>query len=225
MLRPNDARTGELFTVSEVARHAGTTASTVKNWFCGDEIRGVPPLFAERPREPGAEIWLCFLELVEVIVARRFRGHGVSVDQLQRTRQHAREEWRVEFPLAERRLKLLGGRVLDAPGEAIDLDWPASQPALSGFAEFATEVFEYDADPVDIDAPAWAQRFFPAGVMAPLMVDPRFAGGAVTFLNRGLTLETIVGRWKAKESIAFIASDFGLDEPDVEAALRFALAS
>lgn len=224
MRQPDDTRTGQLFSVSETARHAGTSPATVKNWLYGDQARGVEPLFSERSQEKDSETWLSFLELVEIIVARRFREHGVSIDQLRRTRQHARARWQVEYPLAERRLRLLGGRVLDTPGEAIDLDWPATQPALPILANHATEVFEYDtlADP-NQDA-AWASRFYPAGRSVPLMVDPRFAGGAVTFLNRGLTLQTVVERWRSSEPISFIASDFGLEEQDVEAALRYALA-
>lgn len=122
-------------------------------------------------------------------------------------------------------MRLLGGRVLHSPGEAIDLDWPASQPALPKFAAYATEVFEYDTLEHSNQDAAWATRFYPAGTSGPLMVDPRFAGGAVTFVNRGLLLETIVGRWRAKESIAFIASDFGLTEEEVEAALQYAMSS
>lgn len=222
MLEPIGAQTWELFTVTEAARHAGTSAATVRSWLCGDEIRGAQPLFPERPREPGSEIWLSFLELVEVIVARRFRAHGVSIEQLGRTRQHARGKWLVEYPLAERRLKLLGGRVLDALGEAIDLKWPASQPALPMLASYATEVFEYDIlDDADLDA-AWASRFYPAGVNGPLMVDPNFAGGAVTFQNRGVTLDTVLSRRKAREPIEFIADDLKLNIADIEAALHYA---
>ena len=130
----------------------------------------------------------------------------------------------MEHPFAERRLRLLGGRVLHTPGEAIDLEWPASQPALPKLANYATEVFEYDTlDGPSQDA-AWASRFYPAGRSVPLMVDPGFAGGSVTFLNRGLTLQAVVERWQSAEPISFIASDFGLEEQDVEAALRYALA-
>ena len=128
----------------------------------------------------------------------------------------------MEFPLAERRLKLLGGRVLDAPGEAIDLAWPASQPALPELAAYATEVFEYDTlDDPNQDA-AWATRFYPAGIKGPLMVDPNFAGGEVTFQNRGVTLATVLNRRKADESIEFIADDLKLEFSDVEAALQYA---
>ncbi len=225
MRKPDDARTRALYTVGEAAKHAGTNPSTVKLWLCGDESRGIPPLFTERRCEPQTELWLCFLELVEVIVARRFREHHVSVDQLRQAREYARKTWRVEYPLAECHLHLLGGRVVDKHRGAIDVEWPAAQPPLPEFAAYATEVFEYDTLGNPNQDAAWATRFYPAGIDGPLMVDPRFAGGAVTFQNRGVTLETIVSRWRSKESIAFIASDFSLTETDVEAALQFALAS
>ena len=192
-------------------------------WFCGSETS--PALFSDRQRQTAETIHLSFLELVEVIVARRFRQHGVSVEQLHQSRESARKRWRVEYPFAERRLKLLGGRVLDPEGTAIDIEWPSTQPALPKLAKFATQVFDYEElDRGDASA-AWAQRFFPAGESAPLVVDPRFAGGAVTFINRSLLLDTVVQRWRAEEPIAFIAADFGLEEASVEAALRYALAA
>ncbi len=225
MNEPSDARTKSLFSIAEAAAHAGTNNATVRNWFCGDEQRGIEPLFPDRIRSRNSEIWLSFLELVEVIVARRFRKHRVTIEQLRQARKHARTRWGVECPLAERRLRLLGGRVLDFPGGAIDLDWPTSQPALPKFASYATEVFEYDMLEHSNQDAEWATRFYPAGSDGPLMVDPRFAGGAVTFVNRSLLLDTIVGRWRAEESISFIASDFGLKKEDVEAALRYASSS
>lgn len=138
------------------------------------------------------------------------------------TRQHARKRWQVEYPLAERRLQLLGGRVLDDPGLAIDLDWPSSQPALPMLAAFATEVFEYDTLEEPHHDAAWATRFYPAGPQGPLMVDPQFASGAVTFVNRGVTLETVIGRRKAGEPVDFIADDLRLVPSGVQDALQFA---
>ena len=220
---PDDARTAPLYSPAEAARLAGTTTATVLRWFCGSETS--PALFSDRQRQTAEAIHLSFLELVEVIVVRRFRQHGVSVEQLHQSRESARKRWQVEYPFAERRLKLLGGRVLDPEGIAIDIEWPSTQPALPKLAKFATQVFDYEElDRGDASA-AWAQRFFPAGESAPLVVDPRFAGGAVTFINRGLLLDTVVQRWRAEEPIAFIAADFGLEEASVEAALRYALAA
>ena len=222
MNSPDDTRTRLLYTSAEAARLAGTAPATVTRWFCGRD--GEPPLFTDRRRPADERFHLSFLELVELIVAHRFRKHGISVEQLRQSREFALKHWQVEYPFAERRVKLLGGRVFDPDGIAIDLEWPATQPALPKFAELATQVFDYE-ELGDDAAAAWAQRFFPAGDNAPLMIDPRFAGGSVTFLNRGLLLETVVKRWLAKESIAFIASDFDLKESDVEAALRYAHAA
>lgn len=220
---PNDARTAPLYSPAEAARLAGTTPATVLRWFCGSETS--PALFSDRQRQSLETFHLSFLELVEAIVARRFRQHGVSVEQLQQSRESARKHWQVEYPFAERRLKLLGGRVLAPEGAAIDIEWPSTQPALPKLAKLATQVFDYEElDQGDARA-AWVQRFFPAGESAPLVIDPRFAGGSVTFLNRGLLLDTVVQRWQAEESIAFIAADFGLEEASVEAALRYALAA
>lgn len=222
MSAPKDVRIWELFSVAEAARHAATSPATVRNWLCGNPATGLAALFDDRNRDRNSEVWLSFLELVEVIVARRFRAHGVSVSQLKRSRESLRLRWDVEFPFAERRLKLLGGRVIDPPVGAIDLAWPASQPALPKLASYATELFEYDSLEQPNQDAAWATRFYPAGLNGPLMVDPHYASGAVTFVNRGVTLETVVGRRRGGETLDFIADDLGLEAADVGAALQFA---
>ena len=222
MRSPDDARTTSLYTTAEAARLAETTTATVVRWFRGH--RAAPPLFADR-RPDQATFHLSFLELVELIVARRLRACGLSVEQLRQSREFARERWGVEHPFAELRLNTLGCDDSNASSPVHDDEWPTSLPPLPKFSALVTQAIEYDDCAQDAAAGTWARRLFPAGDSAPLMIDPRFAGGAVTFLNRGLLLETIVNRWRADESIAFIASDFDLDESDVEAALRYALAA
>lgn len=219
MRSPDATRATPLYTAAEAARLANTTPATVARWFRGQPAS--PPLFAERRRQDEA-LRLSFLELIELVVARRLRSCGLSVEQLRQSREFARESWSVEHPFAELRLSMLGCQDAEPGGDA---QWPAALPPLPKFAEFATQALEYDDCTPDAAEGAWARRFFPAGDSAPLMVDPRFAGGSVTFLNRGLLLDTVVKRWRADESIAFIAADFELDESAVEAALRYALAA
>ncbi len=111
---------------------------------------------------------------------------------------------------------------MDLGIEGVDVEYPATQPAFPELALFATEVFEYDSLESSVHDAAWAIRFYPAGAQGPLMVDPRFAGGAVTFLERGVTLENVISRWNANEPIDFIASDLQLDPANVSAALQYA---
>ena len=219
MRSPDDARTRPLFTPADAARLARTSPAAVRAWFCGNAKQGDAPLFEDRVRQADEQLWLSFLEVVEVIVARQFRSHRVTIAQLRSARHYAKTEWDVAFPLAERRLKLLGGRVVDPElnGTAIDAGWPALQPALPELADFANSVFDYDAD-----KPSWAYRFFPAGRKTPLVVDPRYAGGQIAFPNRRLRLIDVVERQQAGEDVEFIAEDFALDPADVEAALQFA---
>ena len=219
MRSPDAARATPLYTAAEAARLADTTPATVARWFRGQPASA--PLFAERRRQDGA-LRLSFLELVELVVARRLRSCGLSVEQLRQSREFAREDWGVEHPFAELRLSMLGCQDAESSGGA---QWPTALPPLPKFAEFATQALQYDDCASDTAEGAWARRFFPAGDSAPLMVDPQFAGGSITFLNRGLLLDTVVKRWRADESIAFIAADFELDESAVEAALRYALAA
>ena len=68
-----------------------------------------------------------------------------------------------------------------------------------------------------------AARWYPAGKMVPIVVDPQFSSGAPTIPGRGVTVGTIYRRWKDGDlSMDFIAQDFQLERDQVEYACKYA---
>ncbi len=71
----------------------------------------------------------------------------------------------------------------------------------------------------------WARRIHPFGRAVPLMVDPRFAGGQITVIDRGVTADAIRSRLQHSYSVEYIADDLGLNQQIVRQAAEFLTAA
>ena len=67
-----------------------------------------------------------------------------------------------------------------------------------------------------------AARWFPVGKDIPIVVDPRISAGIPVIFGRGVSIEAIRKRFKARHRIEFIARDLALEPDVVETALQYA---
>ena len=215
----NGWRTESMYSFAEAAHLAGVSTTTVKNWLFGYTVDGreVPPLFASTHRD-----MVSFLQMIEIMVAGRFRksGNRVSFKKVRVAHATAQQTWGVEHPFAHMTLEALGGHIvhflkgsggvnsfpaLDAPGQ-----W-----TLPGLLRGETvEQIEYHDE--------LAARWFPAGKSVPIVVDPRLSAGLPVIKGRGVTVQAIHKRFKSGLRIDFIARDFQMDPLLVETALQYA---
>jgi len=71
-----------------------------------------------------------------------------------------------------------------------------------------------------------AARWFPLGQDAPIVVDPRFAGGRPVIRGSGVTVDIVRKRFfDGDQTIDFIARDLSLERNDVEEVIRYARAA
>ena len=213
-------RTGRAYSVAEVATLAGTTSATVRRWLKGYAAPGhhMEPVFG-----PGHEddSRVSFLELIEFVVAMRFRkDENVSLERVRRAHAYARRVWLVPFPFATMRFKVFGGHLMHefeeaepGPGHlAFDME---GQWALPGFVQ---EVLVS----VDFDSAEYAERWYPYGKDRGVVIDPHFAAGRPVIEGTRTTVRAIRERWQAGETIRTLARDYGLTTSTVEDALRLA---
>ena len=104
----NGWRTEPMYSFSEAAHLARVSTTTVRNWLWG--FRERPPIFgAQRDLGP----MVSFLQLIEIIVARRFRmAAKVPFERVLRTYKNAQNLFQLEYPFAHLRLEALGGHIL-----------------------------------------------------------------------------------------------------------------
>jgi uncharacterized protein (DUF433 family) len=216
----NGYRTHALYTFTEAAHLAGVSTNTVKNWLFGytTERGDVPPLF--KPAIEKKDAMVSFLQLVELVVAARFRkAEHVPFETVRRAYQNAQQRWTLEYPFAHLRLEAIGGHIVhrlreEKPGTSVQSIDAPEQWTIPGFLLDTIAQFQYELDLVS--------RWYPVGKQVPIVVDPKISTGLPTIVDRGVTIGALQKRWKAGWKIDFIARDFDLETDTVEEALQYA---
>ena len=129
------------------------------------------------------------------------------------------QKWLGKYPFAHMILKTDGANVLanyeeEHPKASLMAMNKRGQLTLPQEVIQALELFEYEA--------AFAARWFPAGRHVPIVIDPRYSAGQPSIPDRRLPINILYNRWKAGESMKYIASDYALPKNVVEEALRYA---
>jgi uncharacterized protein (DUF433 family) len=221
-------RTGGAHTIAETARLAGTSYQNVRRWVTGYESPGhrMEPVFGAqsqhaRDHEP---LMVSFLQLLEIVVAAKFRGVGsertpVSLERIRQAHSYARSQLGLEYPFAHLRLRQEGGHILH--------DFDEQEPGrgslvLSAGGQWVLpDVVLEEFDEIDFDG-NYAEKWFPFGRSVSIVLNPRIAGGGLTFDETGVTVHTIHGRFKAGETIAHLARNYSLKPSAIERALQYA---
>ena len=197
------------YQVSEAARYAGTTTTTITNW----QKKVVSP------RE--ARSALSYLQLIEVGVVAAMRESGVKLDAIRDARKYLAEKFNSDFPFAEYRFKTNGKRlfvssdqlVSDGDKEKLVVVNQGGQLAWNEILRRLLHEFEYDDDLGKVSV--WKVD----GSDSPIRIDPRIAFGAPQV--KGTPTWVLRDRWNSGESVSDIADDYSLHADLVLAALRF----
>jgi len=217
-IEQNGWRTDFLYTIAEAAHLAHVSPITIRRWFYGyqTDSHDILPMLGEQEKKPQVS----FLQLIEIIVAGKFRKNKVTPARIRSAHDFAQKEWGIQYPFASLKLEPLGGHILhrfeeEKPGVSLTtLDTKLQQWTMPGLVIETIHNFDYEFELV--------ARWYPLGKAIPIVVDPKISAGMPTIINRRVTVETIYRRFKARYSIPFIASDLKLKREEVEEALRYA---
>ena len=219
-----------MYTFYDAARLAQVAPGTVRNWLFGHEAqdRSRPPLF-QADREQGAMV--SFLQLVEIVVAARFRkAERKSFAMVRQTYETARRMYDIDYPFAHLRLEVIGGHIVhelrrgvpyrdlqhsdEVPVTLQALDVP-KQHTLPGLVQEIHDQLDWIED--------LASRWYPMGKDIPTTVDPQMSAGMPTIYGSGITVKTLYRRWKhGGLPIDFIARDYQMPTEQVEVVCRYA---
>ena len=224
-------RTGDAYTVRQAAIYVGTSPATIRRWLTGydHQSRHMEPVFRDKARAAGEVPTLSFLDLAEIAVAVTFTQHGGKLEKVRAARRRALNDYPdLLYPFASLRLKQIGGEILhvvdeELGGKALALSLGGLEGEQYVLPQFVAEALDlFDFDPLD----QMATRWFPAGKDVPVVIDPRVAGGRLSVVGYGVTVETIHRRFfTANQEIQFIADDFELEPRTIEEIIRLAPAA
>ena len=201
------------YTAAEAARYAKAKPQTVGYWFRRGETTG--------PALPGRKAGerLNYFEAVEVAFVAAFRGYGVRLRNLREARAYFQRLLQTEYPFAAERFYTEGTRILREWGDLQGLSEfsevvigdEQGQLAWAGLLGEKFETFDYEDD--------LALRWHVAGRSSPVQIDPRISFGSPCV--RGIPTWAMRGRKQAGESIEEISEDFGLEDNEVIAGVKF----
>ncbi len=215
------------YRASEVAQVLALPPGTVKAWCFGHDYRhktdGSRKLFV-RVIEPAApdDKLLSFANLCEVhVLAAIRRHHGVKMPEVRKAIDFVRERLGTERPLASSRFLTNGiSLFLEHAGDLLDVSKQGQQAWREDFERALTRI-EFDAKS---DAPVLLFPFTrEASADAPrtVLVDPARSFGRPVLAGAYVRTEVIESRFRAGDSIAAMAADYGVGIAEIEEALRF----
>lgn len=228
-LSKRDVREVPAYTYPEASRAVNIPRSTLRAWVRGQTYRRKEDTGFFEPviqRPDADDPRLSFTNLIEAHVLRALRTtHDVSMAAVREALDVAESEFGIERLLIHRQLRTSAGDLfLDRYHQIVTLSKSQQLVMRQMFEKYLARV-EYD----ETDLP---EKFFPL-TEGPLSSDspriialtPYVSFGRPVVLRRGVSTSAIRSRFDAGESVEHIAADYGLEESEVQEAVRYEVAA
>jgi uncharacterized protein (DUF433 family) len=225
-LPASDPRVREaLFTFREAAAYLRVPLSTLSYWTRHARSAGGTMLVTGFPAESGVPS-LPFVGLAEAYVLAAFRKAGVPIRRITPALEKLKEDVGLEYALASGHLYTDGVEVLfDYASQADEHAARTLAESRSGQVVLRPIVSEY-LRRIQWDAHGWPERLhLPGFSVADVIVDVRRAYGRPLVVRGDARVEDLVGRWRGGDSLADIATDFGVPPEEVEDVVRVGIQS
>ena len=231
MTQPSDKRESifdtPAYPASEAARILNLSVNTVRSWCFGQNYRssaGETKRFQPviKPSNTKDKL-LSFANLCELHVLSAIRRHHrIPLPKVRESMSYLRAELSSSRPLLDRQFLTNGIDLFVEQALQLLNVSQQGQKAMRGDFETALARIERDSKGAPI-------RLFPFSRTSgedkhqpkAIVVDPRLAFGRPVLSSVAVRTDVIVGRFRAGDSMAEMAKDYGVDEKEIEEALRF----
>jgi uncharacterized protein (DUF433 family) len=223
-----DPRYLPTYTVSEASRYLLIPIATLRSWVVGRyyPVREgkqffEPPILVPQ-RSP---VLLSFVNLIEahVLDAARRQFH-VAFPKVRSAIKYLRSEFQSHHPLAEQKI--------ETDGRDLFIRTFGKLIAASNGGQFAMpELIDSYLRRIEWDEQGLARRLFPFTRTNTLeqpkviVIDPRISFGRPVLVGTGIRTTVVAERYKAGESVAELAKDYGRERLDIEEAIRCELSA
>lgn len=217
-MRADDTRLNlPLFTLREAARYLELPKSTLHQWArAGIAGPSLVTVLAGGRRDAKVP----FVGFAEAFVLGAFRRAGVPLQRIRPAVEVLRREIGLDHALASRALYTDGVEILfDHDQRDGLLELTVLRTGQKQFSELVRDYLQR----ITYGDDGWASELtLPAYRRATVVVDPRRAFGVPLVASGGARVEDLVDRFLGGDSLAEIADDFGVPEPEVEDVIRTA---
>ncbi len=215
------------YPASEAARILNLSVNTVRAWCFGQNYRSVAGTLKRfqpviQPADKKGRL-LSFANLCELHVLSAIRRHHkISLPKVRESVEYLHSRMAVERPLIDRQFLTNGiDLFIEHAPQLLNVS-RQGQEALRGDFGLALDRIERDRQGSPI-------RLFPfsrtpvSDKKQPkaIVIDPHLSFGRPVLSSVAIRTDVIVGRFRAGDSVAEMAKDYGIDEEEIEEALRF----
>lgn len=215
------------YTASEAAHMLSVPVSTLKAWCFGQsshDSSGASRKFIPviHPADAKKRL-LSFSNLCELHVLSAIRRqHRIPLPKVRNSLAYVREELKSDRPLIEREFKTNGIDLFVEETSRLLNVTKQGQEAMRGDFEAALARIERNRDGMPI-------RLFPFSRTSTalneqpkaVVIDPRLSFGRPVLARVAVPTGIILDRFRAGDSLAEMAGDYGVKEKEIEEALRF----
>ena len=213
--------------LAEAAHYLRIPIATLRSWVRG---RHYPTESGQRFFKPVIELpdaklpSLSFVNLVEAHVLDAIRReYNVPLPKVRIALDYVKRHFGSQHPLADHEFQTDGAALLLSRFEKLIVVSEAGQLAMK-------EMLAAHLRRVEHDATGFAARLYPftrkrvADEPKIIVIDPWISFGRPTITGTGIATSIVAERYKAGESIAELAQDYGCERNYVEEAVRCELA-
>ena len=215
------------YPASEVARILSLPVTTVMAWSFGQAYRsasGSPKRFQPviRPADTRKRL-LSFANLCELhILSAIRRHHKIPLSKVRDSVDYVRSQLGADRPLIDQQFQTNGVDLFVEHASHLLTVSKQGQEALRGEFGLALARIERNRSGTPIRLFPFTRSTMP-GIDQPksIVIDPRLSFGRPVLSGAAVPTEIIVDRFKAGDSMGEMAKDYGVDEKEIEEALRF----
>lgn len=206
-----------IYGLREVSDLTGLHYNTVHSWFSPSKPNRKRKVFVSDHPRVDNHYAVSFLDLIDVFVASRFRGLGVSLKVIREVYSKLQQEFGMTHPFCHELLSTDGRKIfIDL---ANDVDDRQYAEVVNGQGWFAEGVQPYlkqiDYGPSSNIAERW--RIFDG-----VVIDPLIGFGKPIIEKTGTSTEVLARAYHANEdNVSVVSSLYGLAESEILTAVKF----
>ena len=206
-----------VYTLAEAARFASIHPQRVRSWFkARDDSTGLHPVFQSDYKPISDDYAISFLDLIDVLVAGRFRESGVSMHMVRQSRTILAKELDTCHPFCHRNLYTDGSRVFCFVADEINDQTLHEVISRQQFFRYIQSYLEHvDYSNTTKIAKRWR-------ITQGVVLDPAIHLGKPTVEGTGVTTYIINAQYQANNRDASLVADlYEISEKDVQNAVAF----